>query len=72
MPRATRKPSPIAEWFKAQGFTPAELVAYIRKEAGTERRNFTCPRCGIGVETEVNKYDHSATCPACKNIIFLP
>jgi len=49
------------------GVTAAELRAYARKNAGDSRKRFTCPRCNVWVEAEVNNFDGAAVCPSCEN-----
>lgn len=61
----------VADLMQHYGVTADELHAYAKKNAGTSRRHVVCPRCSKVIETEVNNWDGSATCPACENDIVI-
>jgi len=61
----------VADLFQMYGVTAQDLKEYQKSKAATVRKSYTCPQCGLYVESDVSDYDHLTTCPNCENVVVV-
>lgn len=67
--RKTGTAADVADLMTRYGVTADDLRKYARSQAKTKQMCYQCPRCGKIVDSQVNLFDGSTTCPNCENDI---